>query len=54
MVDLYCRLTRPHFTRKDLQMSEKPRKFPLEHFALYGIHCNHFASYNIAIATQYS
>ena len=37
IVDLYCRLTRPHFARKDLQISEKPQKFPLEHFALYGM-----------------
>ena len=37
IVDVYCRLTRRHFTRKDLQISEKPQNFPLEHFTLYGM-----------------
>ena len=32
IVDVYCRLTRPHFIRKDLQISEKPQNFPLELF----------------------
>ena len=37
IVDLCCQLTSPHFARKDLQISKKPQKFPLEHFALHSM-----------------